>query len=144
MIHHIYGETSSQIKTLRKVYENTTMSKTKSNKEYESEYIETFARRLEEMRCNTGISARDMSLSLGQNPGYINNIENRKSLPSLLMFLEICEYLDVSPSYFMSIYDKDVHSIKYKEFMNMASRLTPQQFDALFTLLQDLTKRRLP
>ena len=35
--------------------------------------------RLNMLRTQAGISARDMSLSLGQNPGYINNIENRKA-----------------------------------------------------------------
>ena len=36
-----------------------------------------FPTRLNTLRTKTGISARDMSLSLGQNPGYINNIENK-------------------------------------------------------------------
>lgn len=42
-----------------------------------------FPTRLNTLRTKTGISARDMSLSLGQNPGYINNIENKKALPSI-------------------------------------------------------------
>ena len=42
-----------------------------------------FAERLIQLRTNKGVSARDMSLSLGQNPGYINNIESGKALPSM-------------------------------------------------------------
>lgn len=41
-----------------------------------------------------------MSLSIGQNPGYINNIENGKALPSMAAFFYICEYLGVTPSEF--------------------------------------------
>ena len=37
---------------------------------------EKFAERLAELRIAKGVSARDMSLSIGQSAGYINNIEN--------------------------------------------------------------------
>lgn len=36
-----------------------------------------------QLRTQKRLSARDMSLSLGQNATYINKIENRESLPSL-------------------------------------------------------------
>ena len=42
-----------------------------------------FSLRLARLREKKGVSARDMSLSIGQNPGYINNIETGKSMPSL-------------------------------------------------------------
>ena len=56
--------------------------------------------RIGKLRYKKGISARDMSLSLGQGGNYINQIENHKSLPSMKMFLYICEYLEVSPCEF--------------------------------------------
>ena len=45
---------------------------------------EDFAKRLSALRQEKGASARDMSLSLGQNAGYINNIENGHNLPSTI------------------------------------------------------------
>lgn len=54
---------------------------------------EDFAKRLSALRQEKGASARDMSLSLGQNAGYINNIENGHNLPSMTVFFYICEYL---------------------------------------------------
>ena len=42
-------------------------------------YENDFAKRLSELRIQKGVSARDMSLSLGQNSGYINHIENRQA-----------------------------------------------------------------
>ena len=56
-------------------------------------YENDFAKRLSELRIQKGVSARDMSLSLGQNSGYINHIENRQAYPSIPVFFNICEYL---------------------------------------------------
>lgn len=53
-----------------------------------------------------GASARDMSLSLGQNAGYINNIENGHNLPSMTVFFYICEYLGITPKEFFD-YDNE-------------------------------------
>ncbi|SFC98285.1 hypothetical protein [Butyrivibrio sp. YAB3001] len=47
-------------------------------KRTEHELEKKFAAGLSALRINAGVSARDMSLSLGQNPGYINNIEKAK------------------------------------------------------------------
>lgn len=52
-----------------------------------------FSRRLVELRMDKGVSARDMSLSIGQSPGYINNIENGINFPSMTAFFYICDYL---------------------------------------------------
>lgn len=67
-------------------------------------YEEFFSLRLAELRMQKGVSARDMSLSIGQSEKYINKIENRKSLPSMHAFFFICEYLGVTPAQF---FDKD-------------------------------------
>lgn len=67
-------------------------------------YEEFFSLRLAELRMQKGVSARDMSLSIGQSENYINKIGNRKSLPSMHAFFFICEYLGVTPAQF---FDKD-------------------------------------
>lgn len=59
---------------------------------------EAFSKRLVQLRMAKGVSARDMSLSLGQNPGYINSIENNKTFPSMSNFFEICDYLNIIPN----------------------------------------------
>ena len=63
-------------------------------------YEDFIAERLSKLRQNKGTSARDMSLSIGQNANYINHIENRKMLPSMQAFFYICEYLEVTPQEF--------------------------------------------
>ena len=59
-----------------------------------------FGKRLAELRMDRGVSARDMSLSLGTSESYINRIETGRMLPSMSAFFYICEYLGVSPAEF--------------------------------------------
>lgn len=67
------------------------------------DYEAFFPVRLAQLRVRKGVSARDMSLSIGQSPGYINKIETRQNLPSMAGFFYICEYLQVSPRDFFDL-----------------------------------------
>lgn len=55
-----------------------------------------FSDPLVQLRLSKGISARDMSLSLAQSAGYINNIENSINYPSMAVFFNICDYLEIT------------------------------------------------
>lgn len=55
-----------------------------------------FCNRIREIRNNKKISAREMSLDLGQNVNYINLIENGKRQPSIQGLFLICEYFHIS------------------------------------------------
>ena len=50
------------------------------------------ADRIRILRNEKGISAREMSLALGQNVNYINLIENGKRSPSFELFFDICDF----------------------------------------------------
>jgi len=63
-------------------------------------YEEFTQERITTLRIQKGVSARDMSLSIGQNDSYINRIENKKTLPSMQVFFYICEYLHITPKEF--------------------------------------------
>lgn len=68
--------------------------------------MDSFAERLVTLRTrkgNEGVSARDMSLSLGQSANYINKIEGKKAFPSMDMFFQICEFLCISPKDFFDV-----------------------------------------
>lgn len=60
-------------------------------------YEDFFVDRLTKLRCIKNVSAREMSLSIGQNRNYINDIENKRTFPSMQVFFYICEYLNISP-----------------------------------------------
>ena len=67
----------------------------------------SFAQRLASLRMKKTISAREMSLALGQNPSYINRIENGRAYPSMQCFFYICEYLGVTPAEFFDPLNAD-------------------------------------
>ena len=62
-----------------------------------------FGDRLACLRIEYGISARDLSLSIGQNEHYINQIENHCFYPSMQSFIYICEYLNITPCQFFDL-----------------------------------------
>lgn len=66
------------------------------------DYFGKFSTRLAELRKIKGVSAREMSLGIGQGESYINQIENKHKLPSLSGFFYICEYLNISPQDFFN------------------------------------------
>ena len=80
-----------------------------------------FSLRLAKLREKMGVSARDMSLSIGQNPGYINNIETGKSMPSLAGIFYICDYLEITPSEFFDLENKN--PVKLQELINNLKQL---------------------
>lgn len=62
-----------------------------------------FSLRLSRLRTMKNVSARNMSISIGQSPNYINNIENGTNLPSMEMFFYICDYLGISEQEFFDM-----------------------------------------
>ena len=64
------------------------------------EFQNSFSERLIKLRVAKGVSAREMSLSMGQSGGYVAQIERRHNLPSMMVFSYICEYLGVLPKDF--------------------------------------------
>lgn len=99
-------------------------------------YENLFYKRLTELRMEKGVSARDMSLSIGQNAGYINSLENRKGLPSLTVFFYICEYLGVSPSEFFD--EQNEFPRRLKEITDDLRRLKEPYFSCIATLTKGL------
>ncbi len=95
-----------------------------------------FSARLTALRIKKGVSARDMSLSMGQNPGYINNIEAGKSYPSLAGIFYICDYLGISPSQFFDIGDED--PARLKALAEDLKHLNSRQLEALSQFIKEI------
>ena len=97
-----------------------------------------FSIRLAKLREQKGVSARDMSLSLGQNAGYISNIECGRSLPSMTLFFYICEYLEISPQDF---FDKDtVYPAELNSLINDLKKLKASQLGSISSIVKDMIK----
>jgi transcriptional regulator with XRE-family HTH domain len=97
-----------------------------------------FSLRLAQLREKKGVSARDMSLSIGQNPGYINNIESGKSMPSLSGIFYICEYLGISPSDFFDM--DNPNPTKVLEVIHDLKRLNDKQLAAVSMIVKEIIR----
>lgn len=102
-------------------------------------YEDFIPERLARLRMQKGVSARDMSLSLGLANNYINNIENRKSLPSMQSFLNICEYLGVTPGEFFD--EGNAYPLWLTELSHDLKRLDAKSLAYIAELVKQLADR---
>lgn len=103
------------------------------------DYSTWFSSRLSALRTQKGVSARDMSLSLGQSESYINKIENRRTLPSMTGFFYICEYLEVTPQEFF--HTEVVSPQKTNELLCEIEKLTQKQTEHILAVVKDVLER---
>ena len=102
------------------------------------DYAAWIPKRISDLRIEKGVSARDMSLSLGQSASYINKIENGRTLPSLTGFLYICEYFNISPQEFFNVNASSPNMAK--ELVQQIEKLTPAQSSHILQIVKDLTE----
>lgn len=101
----------------------------------QEEYI---SERISQLRNKKSVSARDMSLSLGQSENYINMIENKKTLPSMISFFNICEYFNISPSDFFA--EEIENPEKLNTLLREAKKLDDDTIDLLLGIIKKLNK----
>jgi len=99
---------------------------------------EDFCRRLTQLRISKGVSARDMSLSIGQSPNYINGIEGGKNYPSMETFFYICDYFGITPKEFFDI--ESTNPPKVTELIDIVKTFPNEQLD-LFIALGNAVKK---
>lgn len=103
-------------------------------------YDEFFPNRLAELRMQADVSAREMSLALGQNASYINRIENRQAFPSMQNFFYICDYLGVTPKDF---FDESVCSpVGSKKIFSLVEKLDEEQLNIVYAVVNGLLKTK--
>ena len=96
--------------------------------------------RITQLRIKKGVSARDMSLSLGQNSNYINQIENKKALPSLPVLFYICEYFDITPQQFFD--EENPYPVELADLMEELKKLDSTALDHIIGLVKELNSKR--
>ena len=97
-----------------------------------------FALRLSNLREQAGISAREMSLSLGQNQSYINNIECGRGNPSLIGFFNICDYLKITPSEFFET--DSCNPVQLNELIAKLKKLDAKQLETLTAFVEQMIR----
>lgn len=102
-------------------------------------YEKFVAERIAKLRSIKKVSAREMSLSLGQNENYINHIENGKSLPSMQAFFYICEYFGITPKEF---FDEGVSNpYLINKVAEDLSSLDEKQISNIYEIIKGLKNR---
>ena len=97
---------------------------------------EWFSSRLAKIRNEHKLSARDLSLSLGQSAGYINKIENQKALPSMQVFFYLCEYLHITPEEF---FDQNLtYPMLLTEIITELEKMDSGQLEHILYIIKDI------
>ena len=101
-------------------------------------YEEFFRNRVTHLRMNRNISARDMSLSLGQSSSYINKIENGRNFPTMRNFFYMCEYLGVTP---VEFFDESITDpLHLKDVIENLKHLNTVQLSHVAAIVEDMQK----
>ena len=90
------------------------------------DFLEFVSKRVAQLRNLKNVSARGMSLDIGQNVGYINSIETKKKMPSISGLFYICEYFE----------------IQLKDFFDVDNQ-SPQMLDGVMINLKKLDRTSL-
>ena len=97
------------------------------------DYETYFGDRLAQLRMKAGVSARDMSLSMGQSQGYINKIESHQNFPSMMGFFYICDYLKITSEQFFEAGSDDPR--RTTELLQKLQKLSEKQLSAIETTI---------
>ncbi len=103
-------------------------------------YEDFFPERLAQLRMKKGVSARDMSLSIGQSRNYINMIENKRAFPSMAVFFYICDYLGLTPGEFFDT--GNPHPQRLNELIEDLKKLDEASLNHISGLVRELGKTR--
>lgn len=99
-----------------------------------------FAKRIYELRAERNVSARELSIAMGQNTSYINRIENKLTLPSIQGLLQICKCLDITPQEFFSTEINLPYTMR--STITMLKQLDEQELEAINFLLQTMVRNK--
>ena len=98
------------------------------------------ADRITELRIKKNVSEYQMSLDLGKNKSYIQNISSGRSLPSMSQFLEICNYFNITPQQF---FDEELHNLPlYQKANDLLKQLDDDDMMAVIPILNRLTTKK--
>lgn len=96
--------------------------------------------RITELRVKKNVSEYQMSLDLGKNKSYIQNISSGRSMPSMSQFLEICNYFNITPQQF---FDEELHNLPlYQKANDLLKQLDDDDMMAVIPILNRLITKK--
>lgn len=106
----------------------------------QDDFQNNFADRLVKLRMTKGVSAREMSLSIGQSEGYIAQIERRHNLPSMAVFSYICDYLGITERDF---FDDEQENPEYlQRLINKLKNFSQEELESVMSVVDIISKKK--
>ena len=109
-------------------------------KDINEDFQNSFADRLVKLRMAKGVSAREMSLSIGQSEGYVAQIERRHNLPSMTVFSYMCDYLGVSPKDFFD--DEQENPELLQKLIDKMKTFNQEELESVMGVVEIINKKK--
>lgn len=103
----------------------------------EKEFI---SNRFARIRLAKNISARALSLELGQSTQYINQIESGRKMPSINGLLNFCDHFNISPKEFFD--DEKEYPIEYKDLLPYLNKLDTDELDEITAIIKRIVQNK--
>lgn len=92
------------------------------------------------IRLAHNVSARKLSLELGQSTEYINQIENGKNMPSLEGLFNFCDYFGLTLGEF---FEQDyTYPVEYKKLIQELNKLDALELKQILDLVTLINSKR--
>jgi len=101
---------------------------------------ENVGKRVANIRAAKNVSARQLSIELGQSSQYINQIETRNKLPSLEVLFAFCDYFRITPKEFFD--DEQVYPIQYKALISELNKLDTDELGKVIAIIKVISKNK--
>lgn len=100
---------------------------------------EEFGRRLKKVRQEVKLSSEQLAVACNVNPVFVRQIETGARLPSLSVFVKLCNSLSVSPAYLLGNEIKiEITDYKWEELMRIQCDMTPNAQQIVKDVLNSL------
>lgn len=101
----------------------------------------TLGKRINQLRKKRSLTSEQLSEICGVNAVHIRKIESGISLPSLSLFLKICNALSVSADFLLGdLLDNPVLPESAKQLVKQFKHLTPEQIDMISEMVEVLIR----
>lgn len=103
----------------------------------EKEFI---GRRISKLRNAKQISARKLSIDLGQSENYITKIENGQNNITMEGLFNICDYFKISLSDFFD--DKTEYPLQYRKILDELNKLDSIELEKVYDMIKLVTDNK--
>lgn len=100
---------------------------------------EFISKRFASIRLAHNISARQLSIELGQGTSYINQIECGKKMPSIEGLINFCDYSKISLSDFFD--NGKTYPIQYDELIKVLNTLQPDELADILMIAKRVARK---